>query len=96
MEVVDSVEDFRSLDSHKVMECRRRIFDEEWIDNFARSLVTEIRTKRFSGKNRCGFANNSDFVNVLNNVVTRENKKKLDKIVENNRKMTKRRMKSTK
>ena len=38
LEIVDSVEDFRCLDSHKVMECLRRILS---LDNFARSLVTE-------------------------------------------------------
>ena len=40
LEMVDSVEDFRCLDSQRVMECRRRILS---LDNFARSLVTEKR-----------------------------------------------------
>ena len=37
-DVVDSVEDFLFLDSHKVMECLLRIFSAV---NFARSLATE-------------------------------------------------------
>ena len=50
LEIVDSVEDFRCLDSHKVMECLRRILS---LDNFARSLVTEKRLGYF----KCGTDN---------------------------------------
>ena len=45
VEVLDSVDDLRCLDSHSVMECRRRSRDLSFLANFARSLATVNQEK---------------------------------------------------
>ena len=45
VEVLESVDDLRCLDSHRVMECRRRSWDLSFLANFARSLATVNQEK---------------------------------------------------